>query len=150
MDHRKGVLVLVLIALLAQVCNSQDESKTDDKKPKMYSKLDKIKPTKEEVTEKVRKLKNKDKINDEETSTVKDMSTTAELAQKKEITNPRDRLSQKLLSSYNKNIHPVKSWKQSVKVDVGMALIHLDLLPWVLCHLDQYPLALLHQWHHHH
>jgi len=130
MDQRKGVLVLVLIALLAQVCNSQDnenKSKTDDKKPKKYSKLDKIKLTKEEVTEKVKKLKNKDKVNDEETSTVKDMSTTAQVAQKKEITNPRDRLSQKLLSNYNKNIHPVKNWKQSVKVDVGMALIHLDL-----------------------
>ena len=130
MDQRKGVLVLVLIALLAQVCNSQDnenKSKTDDKKPKKYSKLDKIKPTKEEVIEKVKRLKTKDKVNDEETSTVKDMSTTAQVAQKKEITNPRDRLSQKLLSNYNKNIHPVKNWKQSVKVDVGMALIHLDL-----------------------
>ena len=130
MDQRKGFLILLLIALLAQTCTSQEKenkSKSDDKKTKKFSKLDKVKQSKEELTEKVKKLKTKDEENDDLSSAVKDTTTTILPSVEEEILNPRDRLSQKLLSNYNKNIHPVKDWKKSVKLDVGMALIHLDL-----------------------
>ena len=41
--------------------------------------------------------------------------------------NWRDRLRSHLLSSYKKEIHPVKNHEDTVRVDIGMALIHLDL-----------------------
>ena len=41
--------------------------------------------------------------------------------------NPRLRLREDLLRGYTKEVHPVKNHKGAVKVDVGMALIHLSL-----------------------
>ena len=43
------------------------------------------------------------------------------------VQHPGYRLKKDLLRHYRKDIHPVKVWTDTVKVDIGMALIHLDL-----------------------
>ena len=41
--------------------------------------------------------------------------------------NWRDKLRTHLLKPYKKEVHPVKNHLDTVRVDLGMALIHLDL-----------------------
>jgi len=41
--------------------------------------------------------------------------------------NWREKLRSDLMTGYSKDVHPVKNHMSSVKVDVGMALIHLDM-----------------------
>ena len=58
------------------------------------------------------------------TSQISQLSMT--LTSTKDLT-PKQRLRKELLKNYDKSTHPVEDHNQTIQVQLGMALIHIDL-----------------------
>lgn len=128
------ILCIGLVVVVGIDVNSIDSD--GDKK-----RLDKSKGKDGYNDKKLLKLKKKDKatvkkldkkINKGTTSTTVAPSTTeppvtSTLPPKPMHQNMRDKLRSKLLQNYKKEIHPSKSHQDKILVNVGMALIHIDL-----------------------
>jgi len=119
MNISGAVLVLILTITLIDLGHCQD----DDKKYKKLSKRAKLKKLKTDPD---------DAVDDFilTTTTTSTTTTAAPVIDDDDVdeqTHPKYKLKRDLLRNYNKDLHPVKVWTDTVKVDIGMAVIHLDL-----------------------
>jgi len=134
MKTSKVFLVVFLNFFVINSVFSQDNSidtdkkisKKDTKDQKKLLQKAKVKALKKET----KKIKTTDAPTTSSTTTAETTTTTTEapiIPETPVDVNWRDRLRSHLLSSYKKEIHPVKNHEDTVRVDIGMALIHLDL-----------------------
>jgi len=104
-----------------------DKSKFRDKKLSLIKKKDKT-TVKKLVSKKIDKVTQKPVTTTPQPLPPQVVTTSTPKIRAKPLNqNERDRLRSKLLNGYNKEIHPTKSHRDKVTVNVGMALIHLDL-----------------------
>jgi len=120
---------VIFITFVIESGFSQDNSIDSDEKVK------KLKSSKKDTKDQ-KKLLQKEKIKALKTTvtTAKTLpnlpastTTQASVAPAPEEINWRDKLRTHLLKPYKKEVHPVKNHLDTVRVDLGMALIHLDL-----------------------
>ena len=120
-------MTCVLLLLLGDVIGQSKEDLKKSSQSKKATKL--LKKTKlldivkdEDISPSVATPTMTTPIPDIDDSDITDQDDDDELVQ-----HPAYRLKKDLLRNYRKDIHPVKVWTDTVKVDIGMALIHLDL-----------------------
>jgi len=117
---RRQVLSVLLLFSSLEFIGTQSEMKSETKKAllKKNAKLKKFEPITATTTA---------TPSTTTTATTTQTTTTTTEAPEPMPDNDRARLKKMLLKDYDKKIHPVKDWTKPVKVDVGMAVIHLDL-----------------------
>jgi len=137
MNLSKSVIWLFLVLFVIKCVTSQDNSIDTEKEVKKKKPIKKDTKNQKKLSiekSKVKKIKadTKDDQSDKvivETTSVPKTTTVPVVA---DPPAPKDRnwradLRDNLLKNYKKLVHPVKNHRDTVRVDLGMALIHLDL-----------------------
>jgi len=125
---------LVLFLWVIESGLSEDNSiETDLKVKKLKDTKKDTKDQKKLLQKKKAKLLNKEQ--NENSSSESPLTSTTTQGPDRALSDPptpqeinwRDKLRTHLLTPYKKNVHPVRNHLDTVRVDLGMALIHLDL-----------------------